>query len=714
MKKLLMTIALASTALGMRAQTQDSDTLSAIEKYMELQEVVIKGDLPNTRLKGRSMITRIEGTPLASTGTAGEMLIKVPGMTGSEESPEVLGKGSPLIFINGRQLRDLSELKRLRSEDIRNVEVINNPGALYDATVRAVVRIRTIRRQGDGLSLNLSATDEQDLRYGFNTPNIKLGMNYRKNNVDLFGSVWYNRLNYRQYSTLEETTTMPDRVFHQTGPYTMTWKNNQLVYTAGVNWQLSENHSIGVRADLTHFPGGTNKVIYDEDVYENEVLTDHLYSEQTSKESRPLALLTNAYYNGTVGKLGIDINYDFMNSETNTDRGNKEKSLIQDDFVRSKSGAESHLHAMKLSLSYPVCKGTLEAGTEMSFAHRHNTYWIDKQTIANTDAHIKENNIAVFSEYGHDFGKLGNASIGLRYEHTLFDYKDPMSNDFLNRCRDEWFPTAAYSVRLGKVQTALSYSIKTNRPSFFAMNDAVTYISRYSMQAGNSQLLNERSHDLTFNTSWRWLMLTASYEHCKHAITQWSFISDDDAVLIKHINLDHPVNTYSVYLSATPRAGVWSLNATAGMEKQDLSLVLDDPLAPGGRRRASFRKPVYTLNAFNTFKLKHDWKIDFNFMFRSHGHSQNFYNDYDNCRLGVVVQKSLLRDKSLTIRAAVTDILQRNRLNEYGDMGCYRIQQCNRFSTHKLNLAVFYRFNVAASKYKGTGAGKQTQERMKN
>lgn len=82
---------------------------------------------------------------------------------------------------------------------------------------------------------------------------------------------------------------------------------------------------------------------------------------------------------------------------------------------------------------------------------------------------------------------------------------------------DEWFPTAAYSVSLGKVQTALSYSIKTDRPSFFAMNDAVTYISRYTLQAGNSQLLNERLRELTLNLSYRWLTLTASYERTASA-----------------------------------------------------------------------------------------------------------------------------------------------------------------------------------------------------
>ena len=707
-------IGIVACVACLTAWAQEVDTLQTTDMMVELRELVVKGGLPNTRLKGNAMITRIEGTALEQSGSLGEMLLKVPGMTGTEDAPEVLGKGIPLIYINGRQLRDDSELKRLRSEDIRDVEVINNPGAQYDATVKAVVRIRTKRQQGDGLSLDLTATTEQDLRYDFNRPSGKLGLNYRTGGVDVFGSIYYFHQDYRQYSWLEETTNTT-KLFHQVGPYTMTWKNDYLTYTAGTNWQISDNHSVGLRADLTQYLGGTNMVIYDEDVFENDVRIDHLYSEQTSKETKPLGILTNAYYNGTVGgKLGIDFNFDFLSTEINTARENVEQSLVQDDFVRSGSGAESRLYATKLVLAYPVWKGTLEAGTEMTFARRHNTYWIDKQSIADTDADISENNVALFAEYGCNFDRWGRASVGLRYEHTLYDYDDAKNSDYLHRSMDEFFPTAAYSVRLGNVQTALSYSLKTNRPSFFAMNDAVTYISRYSMQAGNSQLFNERLHDLTLSASWQWLTLTASYGRCKHVITQWSFVGDDDAALIKHINLDRPVNTLGAYIAFTPRVGIWSLNATAGVEKQDLYLDLEDPHAPGGVRRAYFDKPVYTLNVFNTFSLKHDWKFDINLMFRSHGHQLNFYDDYDNVRLNLVVQKSFLKDKALTLRAAVLDALQRNHMNEYGDMGYYKIQQNNRYSTHKLQFTVIYRLNATRSKYKGTGAGKDAQQRMKN
>ena len=116
---------------------------------------------------------------------------------------------------------------------------------------------------------------------------MKLGANYRAHAVDIFGSIYYYHQDYRQYSTIEDVTTT-DKVFRQYGPYTMTWKHDNLTYTAGVNWQPSDNHSLGVRADLKQQMNGKNQVIYDEDVFMNNVLTDHLYSHQTSKETKPV------------------------------------------------------------------------------------------------------------------------------------------------------------------------------------------------------------------------------------------------------------------------------------------------------------------------------------------------------------------------------------------------------------------------------------------
>ena len=41
---------------------EQQDSLKAADLMQELQEVVVKGNLPNTRLKGNAMITRIQTT----------------------------------------------------------------------------------------------------------------------------------------------------------------------------------------------------------------------------------------------------------------------------------------------------------------------------------------------------------------------------------------------------------------------------------------------------------------------------------------------------------------------------------------------------------------------------------------------------------------------------------------------------------------------------
>ena len=47
----------------------------------------------------------------------------------------VLGHGVPVIYINGRKIRDQGELERLRADDILSAEVITTPGVEYGSDV---------------------------------------------------------------------------------------------------------------------------------------------------------------------------------------------------------------------------------------------------------------------------------------------------------------------------------------------------------------------------------------------------------------------------------------------------------------------------------------------------------------------------------------------------------------------------------------------------
>lgn len=115
-----------------------------------LGEVVIKSSLPKTILKNGGMTTTVAGSVLEKAGTMEHLLDRIPNVSAQNGNIKVFGRGEPIIYINGRQMRDRSELDRLSSDNIKSVEVISNPGARYAASTKAVIRITTKKIQGDG------------------------------------------------------------------------------------------------------------------------------------------------------------------------------------------------------------------------------------------------------------------------------------------------------------------------------------------------------------------------------------------------------------------------------------------------------------------------------------------------------------------------------------------------------------------------------------
>jgi hypothetical protein len=122
-----------------------------------LNGVVVQGERPKVVLQGNSLLMNVEGTVMERLGTAEDVLTRVPMIAKQGEGFEILGKGTPLIYLNNRKLTDLNELKNIQSDNIKSIEVIQNPGARYDATVNAVIIIHTKRAAGEGLGVELTS-----------------------------------------------------------------------------------------------------------------------------------------------------------------------------------------------------------------------------------------------------------------------------------------------------------------------------------------------------------------------------------------------------------------------------------------------------------------------------------------------------------------------------------------------------------------------------
>ena len=690
-------------------------TIQMEQDQTMLNEIVVKGQMPKTKLTGNSMITTIQGTILGQSGTAKEMLAKVPGMTLKGEDLEVLGKGTPVFYINGRKMRDKDELKRLRSEEIASVEVITNPGAQYDATISAVVRIKTVRREGAGFGFDLMAANNQDLAYGFSDPSSTLNLRYRYNNLDLFGMVNYwswdspNDLHITQSTFLRADEGI--RNILQDSHMRNDWHGEGLNYNLGFNWQINDKHSLGARVERHNQFNTHNDMWVDT---ENN-LTGRDLSHQGGHTYYPYNWQGNAYYNGQVGKLNIDLNVDFLTDKENDDN-QIDVYLPETQTMQQNSHISSRLWATKLVLSYPVWKGQLQAGTEMSFVKRQSCTSITNYPLPSTDADVKENNVAAFVAYNANLDKFGIVSAGLRYEHVGFDYTDNLdAENNMTRYQDEFFPSVTWSKQFGAIQTSLSYTMKTVRPKYSSLNDHIYYLNSYTLSQGDSKLKNATMQEVSINARWKWINLFAAYERRDNTITQVPMVYNNEGImLMKQANLSDPVRNLAIFLSANPTWGVYSPSWTIGGQKFWNTMTYDDPRSATGKTDVTFTKPIFFFDIYNTFRFKHSWQLEANANIQTKGDVLNFRILSPSYNVSFVVQKCWLKNDALCLRASISDVFQRSVQDMAHDCGFFYTVQKTRSRSHRLDISIRYTFNASKSKYKGTGAGKAEQQRMGN
>jgi hypothetical protein len=114
-----------------------------------IKGVIIKGSRPSTRLISEGYTTQVSGTLLANVGDARDVLKEIPRIHENNDEYTVFGKGTPLIYINGKKITDNSDLKRITSQEVKSVDVITSPGAQYDAEARSVIKIKTNSPTGE-------------------------------------------------------------------------------------------------------------------------------------------------------------------------------------------------------------------------------------------------------------------------------------------------------------------------------------------------------------------------------------------------------------------------------------------------------------------------------------------------------------------------------------------------------------------------------------
>ena len=681
----------------------DKDNVGTIRMHPDsykLNGVEVKGQRPLVRMKDDAFVTTVEGSYLAKMGTGNDVLGQIPGVLRNGENIEVIGRGTPLIYINGRQMRNPSELDQLSSDQIKDVDVIMTPGAKYDATAKAVIRIKTIRPVGEGFSFNSrTVAGVNHYVYGLE----ELNMNYRTGGLDIFGMAEYENRRSRQTNDSRQDTYLQSH-YQQSSLMHYYNKNQMLAGKLGFNYMLNDKHSIGMTYTVTSRPNSQTSDYFTTMFIDKQ--TDDQIKGRGKVDGDDIQHIISGYYAGQTGKWSLDANADVLFQKQNSDSQTFEDATQGDDrTVTTRNDVKNRLYAAKFVAGHPLWKGKLEIGAEGSYVHRTDVFGNVERIIDASDTKIEENSTAAFVQLMQRLNKL-TLIAGLRYEYLDSRYYESgVKMDDESRTYSDLFPSLMLMCPLKNVRARLSYSRNINRPAFSQLSGNVKYINRYTYESGNPYLKPSYRDNFSLALNYKWLTGMIDYARVHdYIITSYSSYKGDPTIALLRKDNAPGYDNLSLMVSVAPAFGKYHPQLMVATQMQNLEV----------QYRGETKKmnsPMTIVRFNNAVNLPFDSWLNADFSWRSAGDTENIHLA-QSWQFDISLYKAFWNDR-LTVKLACTDLFAsiRQKATIYSDIR--EIYLDKRLDTRNLELTVRYNFNPAKSKYRGQGAGNDTKGRFK-
>lgn len=665
-----------------------------------LGEVVVKGSVPKTKFKGSSVVMKVENTVLSRMGTGGDVLRRVPTVVKTNDGYEVLGKGVPLIYINGRKVHDNYDISNLQSDQIKSVEVIQNPDARYDASVNAVIIIHTKRPVGEGVGIEASTKNQLDK--GFSNDDV-LNLTWRKKQLEIFTNLYgYYKESNSKTDYNESIAVSPLWIINHAAR--QHGYSNYFSGKVGFSYQF-ENNSFGISYRNSHLSSKDYSEATDM-IFTDAVLYDSLHTNNRSKNKVYPNRLINGYYLGTIGKTSVDLNVDYLLSDNKGDGSADEDSRSNEDrLVTTNMYTNSRMIAEKLIISHPIWRGSLTVGEEFLYSKRGDRYVNAEGYIPDNDNETREITIAPFIELSQTFGKW-DLQVGLRYEHNVANYYiNHVKQDEVSRTYNELFPSFSVSTGWKELQFSFTYSTKTQRPYYAQLNSNVEYQSRLLYESGNNLLKPTTSHNLSTILMWKSFFFMVGYSYIRNDIQEsLESYKGNDRIMLSTFSNYHHRNKAMLNLGWNTDIGIWNPSYDVTLLSQWFSTYHDGI-------KQTYNKPMLVFTCNNAFNLSSGWLFNLDYSFQSKGNYGLYYSNRCNRQLNAGVSKEFF-DGRLRMQLSVNDILDTHRDYRTVQSNQYRVVYKDNFYSRNICLSIRYRFNKTQSKYKGTGAGNDEKSRF--
>lgn len=447
-------------------------------------------------------------------GDAMTMLAYTPGLHDENGTIKVDGSGTPTYVLDGRILKEKSELESLQADNIRSIEIDKMPTAEYGATGQPVIRITTIKHAKDYLYMKVGQSARQTRRFMYwpslnmrgKIGKVSTALSYKgtfggtENKETYFRNVYYD----------------DGQVFHvkQQRDYPFYFDKHNLTFA--VDYDIDRNNRLGLYYMFTNertksLPTGKNAMGYGTDLSSRDIdfrNIDHTNLHNITAEYARVKG-TNSF------KLTQDAAFNNKRSnelmrETGEDYDSEYTSKSKKEYISTSTNAKYTFQMLSdistiVGARFNYVKSTTNSLSDAAFVmggkYSNHVSLIER----NPEAYISlEKTVGKFTfnpevTYQYVYRRVKNCSGDGESESNAQHYSLVLPAVNVSYApNDDW-------------DLSLSYHYSLMQPPFSLINAGVTFEDSLSYNIGNTALRATKANRYNFFASWKDLSFYMQY-----------------------------------------------------------------------------------------------------------------------------------------------------------------------------------------------------------
>ena len=491
------------------------------EEAGNLSEVTVRSSRPDIIVEADKTIINVEGTVMAEGNTALDVIRRSPGVYVDEnDNINLNGRPGVTVMVNDRQTymsaNDLANfLRSMPADNIKSIEIINNPTSKFDAEGTAgVINIKLKKNNMDGMFGNIQTGGMHNGIYG---PTAGITLNVKKGKWTNNANLNYNEFNFLNEISINRNFQLEEGISNFDQNSQITTINKSLFFNGGSDYEINDKHSVGITVQASEYNGYNDGKSFTEI---NNPGTEDLFflRSYNDGESQNRRLFGNFHYVALLDTLGTkftsDVDYTKMRSNANSLLSNNRwindnEPLSSRDYILTINEMDYSIFTAKVDFTKPLGKGrVLETGLKGSWVKSDNNLDLSKaieeepfEQDPNSNNFIYEENVlAAYATYKSKFSDKVSYQVGLRTEYSDITGNSVTLERVNKQNYIDLFPSFFVQQQVSKdYQIIYNANRRISRPNYRLLNPFVFYIDPLTIEQGNPYLSPQYSNNLEMN-----------------------------------------------------------------------------------------------------------------------------------------------------------------------------------------------------------------------